>query len=159
LPPLAHKARVWCDRCRSRGKDRYLDAYASKRDRQSGQSAPLRQSPDRLKKCPCGERFPVEYNSRGQMTSRKWCDTCRLNSGRDRWQRKGLATTAGLPRCADCGAIADLRYASIAGLDTNGHCPSCARAFARLAEIQRRAARGEVRRGGTWVRAAQLEAG
>ncbi|WP_410961421.1 hypothetical protein, partial [Salmonella sp. SAL4457] len=36
----------------------------------------------RMKVCGCKALFPVEYNNRGQMTSRALCDTCREKRAR-----------------------------------------------------------------------------
>lgn len=103
-----------------------------------------------VKTCPCGAPFPVEFTRRGQMTSRKWCDDCRA---RPRHLRAdALADLAGVPRCADCGALADLRFSAIARLDADQRCPSCAAAAARSAAHTRRRQNGEYRRGGLWFR-------
>ena len=75
---------------------------------------------ERVKVCRCGNRFPIEFNSRGQMTSRKLCDRCRSK------RHEGLPDTSGIPRCVECTALVGREWGSVTHLDENGRCPACA---------------------------------
>jgi hypothetical protein len=85
------------------------------------------------KRCACGQTFPVEYQARGQMTSRALCDDCRVRGSR--LTSADLCPPPGTPRCRDCGAVGE--YAG--GLDSDGLCPACAawreKAAARAARL------------------------
>jgi len=75
---------------------------------------------ERVKVCRCGATFPIEFNSRGQMTSRKLCDRCRNK------RHEGLPDTTGIPRCVDCTALVGREWGTVTHLDANGRCPACA---------------------------------
>jgi hypothetical protein len=77
-----------------------------------------------VKLCACGDPFAAEYDARGQMTSRKLCDTCRER--RVSRHADDLTDTAGVPRCADCTALVGLRWGTVTHLDEHGRCLACA---------------------------------
>jgi hypothetical protein len=83
----------------------------------------------RFKICECTARFPVEFNSRGQMTSRKLCDACREK--RARRHADELPNTQGVPRCQDCSALVGLEWGTVTHLDENGRCQSCAEWYSK----------------------------
>ena len=76
-----------------------------------------------IKICACGNTFPVEYNSRGQITSRKLCDKCREK--RNTRTTRTLPSTRGVPRCVDCTALVGPQWGTVTDLDPEGRCPSC----------------------------------
>jgi hypothetical protein len=90
-----------------------------------GRTLILSEGAARYKVCECGNRFPVEFNSRGQMTSRKLCDLCREK--RQKRNADELPNTQGVPRCCDCFGLVGLEWGTITHLDHNGRCPSCAK--------------------------------
>lgn len=89
---------------------------------------PIYSDPDGdYKLCACGERFPCEYGRRGQLTSRRDCDACRVRKAR-RLAADLPNIPANAPRCADCQALVGLVYGStVTHLDAHGRCVSCAR--------------------------------
>lgn len=98
--------------------------------------------------CPCGERFPTEYDRLGRPTTRRLCPECRED--RIRRSAASLPEPHGLRRCADCGAWAGVQYGTATYLDAAGRCPSCAdfavKAKARAALL----AAGYELKGGIW---------
>jgi hypothetical protein len=78
----------------------------------------------RMKVCACKALFPVEYNNRGQMTSRALCDKCREK--RLRRRADDLPDTEGVPRCVECTALVGLQWGTVTHLDAGGRCQSCA---------------------------------
>lgn len=82
------------------------------------------------KTCRCGTQFPLEFNSRKQATSRVLCDACRVV--RDNRKGEDLPNIDGIPRCADCGVLASLRFSAVSYLDEAGRCSHCARWFERF---------------------------
>lgn len=86
---------------------------------------------DLVKVCIRDKRqFPVEYNTRGQITSRYLCDECR-----DKASSLGTRPEAAPdhPRCVTCSALVGLAFGTNTGLDANGECPGCARWRERMA--------------------------
>ena len=60
----------------------------------------------RMKVCECKSLFPVEYNTRGQMTSRALCDS--------RWRRPPSRPNAKAPAAAARNAMAS----GVMGMDS-----------------------------------------
>lgn len=107
---------------------------------------------DRLwKRCECGAEFEAQFNSRGQMTSRKLCTPCReLRLTRKAADLPNIPADA--RRCVDCEAICGLQYgSSVTHLDDNGRCSDCARWEAKTYARELREKEGLVMRGGVWV--------
>lgn len=77
----------------------------------------------------CKAPFPVEYNARGQMTSRILCDACRLlRATRSRAGADLPGIPEDTPRCVSCACLIGLDMGSSqTHLDSAGRCPSCAR--------------------------------
>ena len=74
----------------------------------------------------CGAAFPVEFNTRGQMTTRALCDACRI--ARRRRENSDLPGLEAAPRCRSCHCLIGLdRGSSQTHLDAAGRCPACAR--------------------------------
>ena len=86
--------------------------------------------------CACGNTFPVEYNSRGQITSRKLCDRCREK--RNTRTTRALPSTRGVPRCIDCTALVGPQWGTVTHLDPNGRCPSCSNWYQKRTYIAER---------------------
>lgn len=103
---------------------------------------------DGLKTCECGTKFPVEFNSRKQMTSRKLCDKCRIK--RQYRRAADLPDIAGVPRCAECLGLVGLKWGTITHLNAAGLCTSCAKWAAKRRQREAAEARGAVRLGGLW---------
>lgn len=80
------------------------------------------------KTCPCGAVFAVEFDSRGQMTQRVYCDACRTvrRRGQRRHDRPPEFPPE-TPRCQECEALVGLQYGTVTHLDSAGRCPACAR--------------------------------
>src|SRR5437660_10142610 len=74
----------------------------------------------RMKVCECKAHFPVEYNTRGQMTSRALCDRCRER--RARRHADDLPDIEGVPRCVECTALVGLEWGTVTYLDADGRC-------------------------------------
>jgi hypothetical protein len=89
-----------------------------------GRTALIVEDGRRVKVCACGARFPAEYNTRGQMTSRKLCDACRER--RERRHPEDPSDLEGVSRCGECSALVGLRWGTVTHLDEEGRCPSCA---------------------------------
>lgn len=104
---------------------------------------------DGVKTCACGATFPVEFNSRGQMTSRKLCDGCR-EKRQQRWKNVRRRMPKGAPRCVDCTAVAGVEWGTTLSLDENGRCPSCAKWRQRVLAEKTARRRGHRFRGGLW---------
>lgn len=103
----------------------------------------------RHKVCECGAKFPVEFNTRGQMTSRALCDDCRLK--RTRRAAGNLPNTAGVPRCEDCSALLGLSWGTVTHLDEDGRCPACAAWHLKTLEREQKERNGYTNRGGLWT--------
>ena len=89
-----------------------------------------------MKVCACGNTFPVEYNSRGQITSRKLCDRCREK--RNTRTTRALPSTRGVPRCIDCTALVGPQWGTVTHLDEDGRCPSCSNWYKKRLYIAER---------------------
>src|SRR5439155_18346890 len=89
-----------------------------------------------MKICACGNTFPVEYNSRGQITSRKLCDRCREK--RNTRTTRALPSTRGVPRCIDCTALVGPQWGTVTHLDPEGRCPSCSNWYQKRTYIAER---------------------
>jgi hypothetical protein len=89
-----------------------------------------------MKTCACGNTFPVEYNSRGQITSRKLCDRCREK--RNTRTTRALPSTRGVPRCIDCTALVGPQWGTVTHLDPDGRCPSCSNWYQKRTYIAER---------------------
>lgn len=116
----------------------------------------IRETPaGRVKVCKdCPNRFPVEFNSRGQMTSRQLCDACReLRTHRQGIDLPGME---GVPRCVDCSGLVGLKWGVITHLEADGRCPDCAEWHQRSQERKAYVGLGYHRLGGMWFRRPEL---
>lgn len=107
----------------------------------------------RKKVCECNNCFPVEYNSRGQMTSRQLCDPCREK--RTRRRADDLPNTEGVPRCFDCSALVGLEWGTVTHLDHDSRCPSCAEWYLKRLDREHKERQGIFIRGGIQFKAAR----
>lgn len=105
-----------------------------------------------FKRCECGALFEVEFNSRGQRTTRKLCDACR----RFRMLRKGdeFGFPEGVARCEGCSAGVGIEWGSVLSLDESGYCRDCAEWRRKAEERARLIARRPLWTFGTYGRSA-----
>lgn len=101
------------------------NAKARERDAAKRAAERAARPPDPDKRCPCGATFPAERNSRGQITSRKFCDACRQLRAEDRCPPPPAPPDA--LRCVTCECLIGLQWGGQTHADDNGNCPACAR--------------------------------
>lgn len=99
----------------------------------------------------CRSPFPLEWNSRGQRTSRKLCDKCRIQHACRKTLAGDLPLPPGTPRCAECTAVVGIHLGGVSHLDAAGNCPECARWLRKDGERRARIAAGYRLKGGMWV--------